>query len=165
MKNYKNPLIFVVDDDPAFQKLIEKTLQSKRYKRIRTFSSGNECLEKINEEQPDVIFMDYEMPGLNGHETMKKIKELYPEIQFIFLSGQSNVATAVDIIKDGAFDYIVKDEAAQDNIINRFRKLLHISRLELEQKALKSGKKIFLIALIITWSLFVLLIATGIIKM
>ena len=165
MKNFRNPLIFIVEDDPSFQKLIEKTLKSYKYRNIRIFSSGNDCILKINEEKPDVIFMNYEMHGINGHEAMLQIQEIYPDTQFIFLSGQSDISVAIQILKDGAFDYIVKDDAAQENIINRLKKLLYISHLEYEQKTLKAGKKVFIILLLATWAIFMILIVLGIVRL
>ena len=162
MKNYKDPLIFIVEDDEAYQALIEKTLHSKKFKRIKKFSSGNDCIKALDEEKPDIVIQDFEMPGINGLETMKKVKETNSEIEFIFLSGQSSIKVAVQSLNNGAYDYIVKDETANITLVHRMQKLLITKKLEYEALTMKKGKILLLILLVSSWSVILALYLLGV---
>ena len=118
-------LIFVVDDDPTFNKLMYSFLISQNVGTIKSFLSGKDCLQKIH-EQPDIILLDYTMPGKNGLEMMQEIKKLSPKTGCIFLSGQNDVNVGVEAIKEGAFDYIVKDDNAKDIALNKINELLRL---------------------------------------
>jgi DNA-binding NtrC family response regulator len=164
MKNLKDSVIFIVEDDPAFSKLTEKALRTSGYNNLKVYATGEKCIDDIQNTKPDIVLQDFEMPGLNGIETMKKIKSIYPGTEFLFLSGQSSIKVAVEAIKMGAFDYIVKDEAAQHNVIQKIGKILYIYKLQHEKKMSVYGKRIFLIMLIATWAIIGLLWYLGLMK-
>ena len=162
MKNYKDPLIFIVEDDEAYQALIEKTLRSKKFKKIKKFISGNDCIKALDKENPDIVIQDFEMPGINGLETMKKVKKINPAIEFIFLSGQSSIKVAVQSLNSGAYDYIVKDETASTTLVHRLQKLLMAKKLEYEALTMKKGKILLLILLVASWSIILVLYLLGV---
>lgn len=162
--NHKNPLIYIVEDDPAFSKLTEKTLRSCGYKNLKIYFSGNDCLKELEVQKPDIVIQDYEMPGINGLETMLKIKEKYPDTEFVFLSGQSSIKVAVEAMNRGAFDYIVKDEYSQENLIQKVKKIVYIHKLEFEKKMSVKGKRLFLALLLLSWGVMLLLYFLGILK-
>ena len=164
MKNYKKPTIFIVEDDPAFSKLVEKSLRAAGFTNLKIYPSGEKCIEEIQGIKPDIVLQDFEMPGLNGIETMKKIRSVYPETEFLFLSGQSSIKIAVEALKMGAFDYIVKDEAAQHNVIQKIGKIQFIHKLQHEKKMLVYGKRLFLTILIVTYAILAVLWYFGLIK-
>jgi DNA-binding NtrC family response regulator len=164
MKNLKDPTIFIVEDDPAFSKLTEKALHASGYNNLKVYPTGEKCIDDIQNTKPDIVLLDFEMPGLNGIETMKKIKSIYPGTEFLFLSGQSSIKVAVEAIKMGAFDYIVKDEAVQHNVTQKIGKILYIHKLQHEKKMSVYGKWIFLIMLITTWAIIGLLWYLGLMK-
>jgi DNA-binding NtrC family response regulator len=164
MKNFKNPIIFIVEDDPAFLKLTEKSLRAAGFTNLKTYTSGNQCIDDIQHTKPDIVLQDFEMPGLNGIETMKKVKDIYPETEFLFLSGQSSLKVAVESLKQGAFDYIVKDEVAQHNAIQKIGKIQFIRKLQYEKKMSVFGKRLFLTILILTYTILALLWYLGVIK-
>ncbi len=164
MINYKKPIIFIVEDEPAYSKLIEKTLNVVGFRRVIICNSGEECLKKLEEIMPDIVFQDFDLPGMNGMEVMLKVKEKHPGTEFIFLSGQSSIKVAVETLKKGAFDYIIKDEVAQQNVVQKIRKVLLISKLTHEKESLRLGKRIFLIILLITWLTIGLLTYFGVFK-
>jgi DNA-binding NtrC family response regulator len=164
MKNFKNPAIFIVEDDPAFSKLTEKALRASGYNKLMIYSSGDKCIDDIQNTKPDIVLQDFEMPGLNGIETMKKIKIAHPEAEFLFLSGQSSIKIAVETLKQGAFDYIIKDEAAQHNVIQKIGKILYIHKLQHEKQMSVYGKRLFLIMLIVSWAVIGLLWYLGLLK-
>ncbi|MDZ4664042.1 MAG: SpoIIE family protein phosphatase [Bacteroidota bacterium] len=110
-----NPfLIFLVDDDPIFLKVLETQFTERAHHIIKTFSTGEECLRNLS-KKPDLIFLDYylhpEDPSLNGLIILDKIKAADPEIQVIMLSSQDQIEVAVNCMKHEAFDYIIKSEA------------------------------------------------------
>ena len=164
MINFKNPEIFLVEDEPSFAKLIEKTLISSGYKNITTFHSGEDCIKKLEEKKPDIVFQDFDLPGMNGMDVLLEVKKKFPETEFVFLSGQSSIKIAVDTIKNGAFDYIIKDEAAQQNVIQKLKKVLLVNKLMFDKQTLKIGKRIFLILAIISWFVIALLVYFDILK-
>jgi DNA-binding NtrC family response regulator len=164
MKNYRKPTIFIVEDDPAFAKLTEKALRASGYSNLKIYNTGETCINDIQNTKPDIVLQDFEMPGLNGIETMKKIKLLHPDVEFLFLSGQSSIKIAVESIKQGAFDYIVKDEAAQHNVIQKISKILYIRKLQHEKKMSIYGKRLFLTLLITSWVIMAVLWYFGLLK-
>jgi DNA-binding NtrC family response regulator len=90
-------------------------------------------------------------PGkLTGLEILKKAREMKDNVDFIFLSGQSNINVAVDIIKNGAYDYVIKDDSAQDNLLNRIKRLIFQVRLIRSQKSLKRALLLFFAVIILT---------------
>ena len=100
---------------------------------------------------PDIVLQDYELPFQNGIEIMQQIKKKCPDSEFIFLSGQTNVKVAVNALQDGAFDYIVKDNHAKENALNKIDQLLRLKRLREDNKKYKLNTKSLIIILIITW--------------
>lgn len=116
MKIDKKILIFLVDDDAMYLKLLETELKEKPEYVISTFATGERCLENLS-EKPDMIVLDYYLNGiekdaLNGVETLTRIKASNPEIPVIMLSSQDKIEVAVNCMKLHAFEYIVKSETA-----------------------------------------------------
>lgn len=111
--------VFLVDDDNMFLKMLEDNLSTQRAKykiNYKVFSSGEECLNNL-QQNPDLIILDYYMDkknpnAMNGIEVLKKIKQQNPEQQVIMLSGQDKIEVAIETMKHGAFDYVVKNESA-----------------------------------------------------
>jgi two-component system, NtrC family, response regulator AtoC len=90
-----------------------------------------------------VVTLDYSMPDMDGNEVLKKVKEINPSIQVIIISGQDDVSTAITLLKNGAFDYIVKNEDTKDHIWNSLNHLREIIGLRQEVETLKEevGRK------------------------
>ncbi len=107
--------IFVVDDDHFCLNIYQQYLESLGYKNVICFSNGTDCLNHLT-EKPEVIFLDHGMDILNGVEVLKKIKRFDPDIYVVFISAQENIETAVNSLKYGAFDYIVKGESDFEKI-------------------------------------------------
>ena len=111
----KEPLIFVVDDDPIYHHLVEYNLTVDNYDNILKFSSGEECLFNID-KMPDVVILDYEMDGLNGLQVLEKIKQFNKNIEVILFSGQEDNNIVKKSIEMGASSYIQKNEKAYNQI-------------------------------------------------
>jgi len=101
--------IFLVDDDAFSLALYEQTLRSFGYTNISTFANGRNCLNSLI-EKPQVIFLDHNMDNLSGFEVLKKIKFFDPNIYVVMVTGQKNKHLALDHLRFGAFDYLMKGE-------------------------------------------------------
>jgi len=102
------PLILLVDDEAPFVETMSKRL-SKRDLNIITAFSGEEALERLNNHRnTDVVILDVKMPGMNGIETLAKIRDQFPLTEVIMLTGHATVESAIEGMKLGAFDYLMK---------------------------------------------------------
>ena len=102
------PFIMLVDDEVTFVVTMAKRLSQRNIETISTYS-GEECLEQLKEHQNvDVIVLDVKMPGMDGMETLKKIKMSFPLIEVILLTGHATIEYGVDGMKLGAFDFLMK---------------------------------------------------------
>jgi DNA-binding NtrC family response regulator len=162
--NYKNPFICVVEDDPSLNKLLSSYLKSKGYKRVTSFHSGEDFIESLNDPKnhPEIVMEDHDLTGMNGLEVMKKTKEINKDIKFIFLSGQDSIKVAVEALKLGAFDYIVKDAGSKENAVNKIKNLQRIEKLITDKKAFKILTYVFIILFLSSWTIIGILIHWGI---
>lgn len=129
MKKRKYPLIFIVEDNTAFNKIIEHHLKTNGYDNVISFTSGEECLKNIY-LKPNIVIQDYKLQGISGINVLQKVKKILPMCEFIFLSGQDNVDIAVNIMKLGAFDYIVKNETALQRLIKKIENIIRMQQLK-----------------------------------
>jgi len=148
MQGQTEPLIFIVEDNPVYNKLIVNYLQSKKFNRIESFFSGEECLKRID-EKPDIVIQDYLLEGMDGIAVLKQVKKIHPNTEFIFLSGQDSVDVAVNTLKLGAYDYIVKDQMALKKMLDKITKIMAIQALVKSNKRYKTGIIIFFVTLAI----------------
>ena len=96
-----NTLVFIVEDDPMYQKMVKYIMELNPDHEVRVFSKGRDCLKHLD-EKPAIVSLDYSLPDMEGAEVLKKIKTHDPNIGVIVLSGQQDVATAVNLLKEGA---------------------------------------------------------------
>ena len=137
MQNQNPFKIFIVDDDAFCVNMHEQYLLNLNYNTISCFSNGNDCLNNLN-QNPDVIFLDYNMDGITGLEVLKKIKRYNPSIYVIMVSGQQNIKIAVDALEYGAFDYIIKDNLVYDKMT------LIMNKISLMKEAMKKSTSTFI---------------------
>lgn len=108
MANLPKPLIFVVDDDPVYSKLIKYTLRFGNFKKVRSFSSCEKCLENL-QQKPGIVFLSYEMDSdANRLRILRKIKQFDPEIYVILISAEKRHDIVIEALKAGASGYIIK---------------------------------------------------------
>jgi len=93
--------IMLVDDEERFLKTTKKLIEKKGY-GVLTAQSGNEALEKLKLQNVHVVILDVKMPGMDGNETLKAIKSLYPLVEVIMLTGHATVDSAIVGLKSGA---------------------------------------------------------------
>jgi DNA-binding NtrC family response regulator len=99
--------IMLVDDEERFLQTTSKMILKKGYDAL-VASSGEECLEKLEQEIVHVVILDVKMPGMGGVETLKRIKQRYPHMEVIMLTGHATAESAVEGLKAGATDYLQK---------------------------------------------------------
>ena len=99
-----------VEDNEIFAMILDWNLKEDLDYTLTNVTSGEECIEQLDEWKPDMIIMDYMLPGLNGLDILKKIKKLKPKLKVIILSSQTSVQVAVDLINAGAEQYIEKNK-------------------------------------------------------
>ena len=153
MKNQKYPLIFVVEDNSVYNTLIVNHLHIHKLTNTESFISGEECLKNIH-RRPDIIIQDYLLGGINGVDVLVATKKRYPETEFIFLSGQDSIEAAVNCLKYGAYDYIVKDPHALNKMVDKINKLMiHHERI-ISNKRFAHGITLFIMALVLIILIF-----------
>ncbi|MFO7645991.1 MAG: response regulator [Desulfosarcina sp.] len=99
--------LMLVDDEERFLQTTAKMLTRLGYDAV-TASSGMECLQKLEQDLIHVVILDVKMPGLDGLETLKRIKQQFPMVEVIMLTGHATAESAVEGLKSGATDYLVK---------------------------------------------------------
>ncbi|HEX6430822.1 MAG TPA: response regulator [Niastella sp.] len=115
MALYPDMKIFIVDDDIFCLTLYEQFLRNLGYSDMTSFNAGDECLDQIK-DQPALVFMDYNMEGMNGIEVLKKIKAINANIMVYIISGQENSVVGNEAQQQGALDYVVKSSLSPDKM-------------------------------------------------
>ena len=142
MRPTKPLKIFILEDDLWYGTMLEHYLSLNPDYQVRRFETEKAFFQQLH-EQPDVVTLDYALAegDADGSKVLKKIKERYPETEVIIISGQDQITTAVELLKSGAFDYIVKDEDTKDRLWNVLLHLQEIKGLKKEVEQLKNELK------------------------
>ncbi|RYY14994.1 MAG: response regulator, partial [Cytophagaceae bacterium] len=99
--------------------------------------NGAACLDALTDE-PDIIFLDQMMGSVSGTDALKAIKRFNPDIYVVLVSGQQQVQVAVDSLKYGAFDYVVKDERLDERLATVLGKIEQVQALLASRQKAKS---------------------------
>ncbi|MEM9857156.1 MAG: sigma-54 dependent transcriptional regulator [Bacteroidota bacterium] len=114
----KDPVkIFVVEDDPTYTKFLNYVLSLNPDFEVSSFETGKDCIENLYKE-PAIITLDYTLPDMPGEQVLAEIQKYNSSIQVIIISAQEKIGTAVELLKMGAYDYIIKDEETKDRLLN-----------------------------------------------
>lgn len=105
--------VLVVDDEGAIRYSVSKTLQRVGY-NVSEAASGEEALDHMQKQHYDVVLTDIRMPGLTGVELLKRIKDTAPDAIVILMTGYASLGTAVEALRLGAHDYLIKPSSSQD---------------------------------------------------
>lgn len=122
--------IFLVDDEPIQNEMLKDYLNERFTYDIKTFDNGEQMLQHMH-LNPEIVVLDYHLSAhnadaKNGVEILKILKDKHPQVQVIMLSGQDKIDVAIDSMKYGAYDYVVKGETAfsrTENILNNVSEL------------------------------------------
>jgi two-component system nitrogen regulation response regulator NtrX len=127
--------ILVVDDEAEIRRSVRMILEYEGYD-VQEASSGPEAIALIEREPPDLAFLDIKMGGLDGLETLQKIRQGNESLPVVIISGHGTVSTAVEATKLGAFDFIEKP-LASERVLVTIRNALDRTRLQDENRSLK----------------------------
>ncbi|NLD80913.1 MAG: sigma-54-dependent Fis family transcriptional regulator, partial [Smithella sp.] len=130
-----NETILVVDDEVAICQSLKAILEDEGYQVLVT-GSGEEAVNIVAEEMPQLVLLDIWLPGMDGLDTLKTIHAAHPNVLVIMMSGHGNIETAVKATKLGAFDFIEKP-LSLDKVIILVNNALNVVRLEEENIRLK----------------------------
>ena len=139
--------IMLVDDEERFLKTTKKLIEKKGYE-VLTAQSGAQALEKLKPQNIHVVILDVKMPGMDGNQTLKAIKTLYPLVEVIMLTGHATVNSAIDGLKSGANDYLMKPadiDEIMEKAIEAFEKRQRLEekiRLAQTKKYMRSPREI-----------------------
>ncbi|MEI6817618.1 MAG: response regulator [Bacteroidota bacterium] len=161
----KEYTLFIVDDDPMQLEMLKDHLSKFHNFEVKVFPTGEECLEHLN-EKPNIIILDFNLNGvnknaMNGIEVLKIIKKDAPDVEVIMLSGQEKIEVAVNTMKYGAFDYVVKNESSFHRAENALFNIIRRFKLVKEAKLFKMLAVMFAIAFVALVILIAILYFTG----
>jgi DNA-binding NtrC family response regulator len=121
--------ILLVDDEERFLATTQKLLAKKGIDAV-TAPSGAEALDILNSKKIHVVILDVKMPGMDGNETLKAIKTRFPLVEVVMLTGHATVESAIDGLKSGATDYLMKPTSIDELIEKAAEAFEKIQRLE-----------------------------------
>lgn len=130
--------ILVVDDEAATRRLMEQTLKKQGYE-ILTASNGDEGLKKVMDENPDIVLLDIQLPGMDGINVLQKIREINKDSIVIMATAMDDLKVAVNAMRLGAYDYISKPFHIDDLTLT-VNKAMETSRLRREVSTLKEER-------------------------
>ncbi len=114
--------IFIVEDDEFYGEMLKHHLQKNPDYEVELFLNGADCIKNLH-KNPSAISLDYSLPDTTGYEVIKKIKGYNPDVPVIIVSGQEDISTAVELLKEGAYDYYVKNDETKDRLWNALTKI------------------------------------------
>lgn len=149
--------LFLVDDEPIQNEMLKDYLSERFLFELETFDNGEDALQHMN-KNPEIVILDYHLsahkPGAkNGIEVLQSMKETNPDAQIIMLSGQDKIEVAIDTMKYGAYDYIVKGESAFSRIENAINNIGELHKM----RAINQGYRNTILMLSIVIGLIIIL--------
>lgn len=132
--------VLLVDDEEDFLSTLAERLETRGLK-VSTAASGEQALAKIDNEGFDLIVLDLAMPGMDGIETLKRLKAKQPEAEIIILSGQGSIKTSIEAMKHGAEDFMEKPVNITD-LLDKISDAKDKRFSVLEKKSVKDIEKI-----------------------
>ena len=99
--------VLLVDDEDDFRITLAKRLKLRKV-NITDVASGNEAIELVKQKSFDVAVIDVKMPGIDGIETLKQLKQIQPAMEIVMLTGHASIESGMEAMKLGAYDYVMK---------------------------------------------------------
>jgi DNA-binding NtrC family response regulator len=132
--------VLLVDDETDFLNTLAERLEARGLK-VNTASSGEDAVTKVDNQSFDLIVLDLAMPGIDGLETLKRIKAKQPDAEIIMLSGQGSIKTSIEAMKLGAEDFIEKPVNITE-LLDKISEAKDKRLLVLQSKSVKEIEKI-----------------------
>ncbi|OGP91633.1 MAG: two-component system response regulator [Deltaproteobacteria bacterium RBG_16_48_10] len=127
--------ILIAEDEKTQREILEGFLKKEKFE-VEAVANGREALLKLKDQLFDIVLLDYKMPEIDGFQTLKEIRRLYPDLPVVMMTAYGTVETAVASMKEGALDYLTKP-IDLDELLLKFQKVLERSSLIQENRALK----------------------------
>jgi DNA-binding NtrC family response regulator len=127
--------IFIVEDDPWYAQILKHQISMNPDFEVSIFSNGKSCLEQLY-QKPNAITIDFHLPDMKGEQLIDSIKATNNEIPLIVISGQEEISVAVDLLKKGISDYIIKNDNTKTFIWNALLKIFENQKLKDELETL-----------------------------
>lgn len=128
--------IFIVEDDPWYGEILEYHLSLNPEYQIQRFTTGRDCIANLH-KKPGLITIDFSLPDMNGQELFKQIRRIDPDVPVVAISGQEDISTAVDLLKMGVSDYLVKDDNTKELLWNAVIRIRENQSLKKEVESLR----------------------------
>ena len=132
--------VLLVDDEEDFLETLSERLESRGLK-VSSVTSGEEAISQVEGKNYDAIVVDLAMPGMDGIETIKRIKDKHPDLEIIMLTGQATVKKSVEAMKYGAGDLLEKPVDLKV-LLEKIGEAKHKRMLVVEKKSQEEVKKI-----------------------
>ena len=116
MKNNESKKILIVDDEPEMRLALETTLKREKF-QLACVEDGKQALEKMEDDDFDLVLTDVRMPKLNGLELLRSVKEKFPETKVVMMTAYGTIDNAVEAMKEGAFDYLIKGSGFSADVL------------------------------------------------
>jgi len=142
MTNSKNKMrykVFIVEDNKLYAQVLKKQLVDNQY-QVKVFYNGKDCISHL-EDHPDVITLDYTLPDMTGQEVLREIQNKSPHTNVIIISAQESINTAIELMKNGAYDYIMKAPDTREKLTNIIKNIYQSDQLKQENTRLKDAIK------------------------
>ncbi len=130
--------IAIVDDEADVRRALRELLELEQFAPIE-FADADQALQQINADFPGIVITDLRMPGIDGTGLFNRLTRLDPELPVIVISGHGDIATAVDLVRRGAYDFLAKPFDAE-RLIATVRRALDKRALALENRALRQSR-------------------------
>lgn len=130
----KGGSILIVDDESTICELTADIFRKRGFNAL-TASNASDAIELVEKARPDVVLLDYVMPGMNGFDALSEIKKRFPDVSVVILTGRGSEEIAVELMKAGASDYILKPFLSHD-LLDRVHRVLKLREAELRNREL-----------------------------
>lgn len=151
---YRKLNLYVVDDVKYYAKLVQVKLEENGFKNVKIFYNGEDVITSLKKESPDCVILDHILSddGLNGNDVLNFINHNNSKTNVIILSGQEDVEVAASMMKNGAYDYIIKNDMAYFNLNNTLTRLENLIN-EKDKSAIRDRniKFLFLLSIMLIW--------------
>ena len=154
----KSPLhIFIVENDKLFVRLLNYVFSKNILYRFLDFKSGEDALKNLS-LHPELVILDYALPGMNGFETLQEIKEQHPNAHVIMLLKEDDKRLPAEFLNAGAADYVIKDGTEENAVIEKIENFLSKEKVfreiqKLQKKPFGRRRLYFALLIIILLSL------------
>jgi two-component system OmpR family response regulator len=159
---HKSQYVFLVDDEPIQNEMLKDHISARFDYQLKTYSSGEDAIKDMD-MKPAIVVLDFHLNtnipnAQNGVDVLKKIKELSPDTEVIMLSGQDKIDVAIDSMKHGAYDYVIKGETAFSRLENILNNIIELHSLKSANNSYKKVNTMLAVAVAIVILISVFLV-------